>query len=109
MAQSGNIFDGVHPDPSGEQFLEMVRSRGMRVERIVSTGQVTPEGQWYDQSWTEWVLLLQGEAHVLFDREAAPRILRPGDWLEMKPRERHRVVHTDANTPTIWLAVHDGP
>ena len=108
MAQSGNIFDGVHLDPSREQFLELMRSSGMRVERIVSSGQVTPEGQWYDQNWTEWVLLLQGKAQIQFETEEAPRVLHPGDWLEIKPRERHRVTCTDDKQPTIWIAVHDG-
>ncbi|MCC2097447.1 MAG: cupin [Hyphomicrobiales bacterium] len=109
MPGAGNIFSGVRLDPAGEQFLELARSGGMRIERIVSSGQTTPEGEWYDQAWTEWVLLLQGGAHVLFEGEAEPRILQPGDWLEIRPRQRHRVVYTDAGAATIWLAVHDGP
>ena len=28
----------------------------IRVERIVSNGQVTPEGEWYDQDLDEWCL-----------------------------------------------------
>jgi len=109
VSDSGNIFTGVKLDKSGEQFLELVRSRNMRIERIISSGQVTPEGQWYDQDWTEWVLLLQGKAQIQFETEEAPRVLHPGDWLEIRPRERHRVVYTDDDQPAIWVAVHDGP
>lgn len=36
----------------------------IRVERIVSNGQVTPEGEWYDQDLDEWVVVLEGEARL---------------------------------------------
>jgi cupin 2 domain-containing protein len=36
--------------------------KGVRIERIVSTGQSTPEDQTYKQESDEWVLLLTGAA-----------------------------------------------
>ncbi len=53
-------------------------------------------------------MLLSGAAGLLFDGEAAPRSLRPGDCVEIPAHARHRVEWTDANEPTVWLAVHVG-
>ncbi len=45
---------------------------------------------------------------ALHEGGEAPRILRPGSYPEIPPRVRHRVEWTDANQPTVWLAVHSG-
>lgn len=103
---SGNIFADVPVDPGQEEFSNLLKLPGTRVERIVSLGQTTPEGQWYDQDWTEWVIVLQGHARILLEGETEPRDLRPGDWLELAAGVRHRVVFTDPTQPTIWIAVH---
>jgi cupin 2 domain-containing protein len=79
---------------------------GARIERIVSTGQASPPGFWYDQDWAEWVVVLAGSARLLIEGEAEPRILAPGDYLEIPPHVRHRVEWTDGAESTIWLAVH---
>jgi cupin 2 domain-containing protein len=78
----------------------------VRIERIVSTGQASPPGFWYDQPWTEWVLLLAGAAGLLFEDEPTPRPLKAGDYLLIPAGQRHRVEWTDATQPTVWLAVH---
>ena len=80
----------------------------MRIERIVSTGQASPPGFWYDQDWAEWVLVLSGAAGLEFEGEAAPRRLGPGDCVLIPAHARHRVAWTDAHQPTVWLAVHYG-
>ncbi|MHB8801619.1 MAG: cupin domain-containing protein, partial [Rhodocyclaceae bacterium] len=77
-----------------------------RIERIVSTGQASPEGFWYDQPRDEWVLLLSGSAGLRFADEADVRELRPGDWLLIPAGCKHRVEWTDAAQPSVWLAVH---
>jgi cupin 2 domain-containing protein len=81
----------------------------IRIERIVSTGQTTPAGQFLDQDWTEWVLVLQGSARVLFEGEAKPKLLGPGDYVHIPPHIRHRVEWTLPDEPTIWLAIHYKP
>jgi cupin 2 domain-containing protein len=78
----------------------------LRVERIVSTGQSSPG--WFDQAWSEWVIVLSGEAEVVFEDEAEPRRLQPGDYVLIVPHRRHRVAWTDPSKPTVWLAVHFG-
>ena len=35
--------------------------------------------------------------------------LRPGDWVEIPAHARHRVEWTQADPPTVWLAVHRAP
>ncbi len=103
----GSLFSGVQAgSASGEVFDELLARPGLRIERIVSTGQASPPGCWYDQADGEWVVLLAGEARLLIAGETAPRTLRPGDWLDLPPHCRHRVEWTSPDQPTIWLAVH---
>ena len=77
----------------------------MRVERIVSTGQASPPGEWYEQHRAEWVVLLQGEAELAFGDGSRLR-LGPGDDLLIPAGERHRVEWTRDDPPCIWLAIH---
>jgi cupin 2 domain-containing protein len=87
-------------------FTELLSAPHLRIERIVSTGQASPEAGWFDQAWSEWVIVLSGEARVAFEDEGEPRRLRAGDYIFIPSHRRHRVVWTDPNRPTVWLAVH---
>jgi cupin 2 domain-containing protein len=78
----------------------------LRIERIVSTGQTTSEGQWYDQETDEWVLLVEGAARLRIEGEREDRELGEGDWILLPAHCRHRVTWTRAEPPTVWLAVH---
>ncbi len=101
-----NIFAGISDRLNDERIDAIVSADGVRIERIVSTGQASPPGFWYDQDWTEWVMLLSGSAGLLFEDEAEPRVLRPGDHVTIPAHARHRVEWTDATQSTVWLAVH---
>ncbi|MGC8476416.1 MAG: cupin domain-containing protein [Acetobacteraceae bacterium] len=79
---------------------------GARIERIVSLGQASPEGFWYDQERAEFVALLAGSARLRIADEAAARLLGPGDWLVLPAHCRHRVEATSAGSAAVWLAVH---
>jgi cupin 2 domain-containing protein len=83
----------------------LLRTEHVRIERIVSTGQASPPGFWYDQAEGEWVVLLHGAARLSIAGEAAPRSLTAGDILHLPPRLRHRVEWTDPTEPTVWLAI----
>ena len=102
----GNIFANVPEGLLEEQLTELLSAPGLRIERIVSTGQASPPDFWYDQDGAEWVLVLSGSAGLLFEGEDEPRVLRRGDYVLIPPRARHRVAWTDPKQPTIWLAVH---
>ena len=102
-----NLFAGLPRSTlDNEQFCELLARPGLRIERIVSNGQASPEGFWYDQPDGEWVTLLQGEALLRFADEPEARRLRAGDFVNIAPRRRHRVDWTDPEQPTIWLAIH---
>ena len=94
------------PQPADAERVDALLSRpGLRIERIVSWGQASPPGFWYDQGEGEWVLLLSGAARLRFEDEAEARLLGPGDWVDIGAHRRHRVDWTDPTAPTIWLAV----
>ena len=88
-----------------EIFSDLLKRPGLRIERIVSTGQRSPPDFWYDQAEGEWVTVLQGEAKLRFADEAEARHLRAGDFVDIAPHRRHRVEWTPADQTTIWLAV----
>jgi cupin 2 domain-containing protein len=101
-----NLFALVPPAASHEQFTALLMAANLRLERIVSHAHASPEGFWYDQEWAEWVIVLQGSAGLHFEGEGAPRVLSPGDYIDIPPHARHRVAWTDATEPTVWLALH---
>lgn len=104
---AGNLFAGLPAAALAEERFEALLERpGVRVERIVSTGQGTPAGDWYDQPGDEWVVLLRGGADLLVEGETAPRALAPGDWVFLPAHCRHRVERTDPDGLTVWLALH---
>ena len=106
-AKAGNLGRGLPAGPLAAELAEtLCRGEGLRIERIVSTGQATPEGEWYDQEGDEWVLLVAGAARLLIAGEAEERELRPGDWLLLPAHCRHRVIWTESDPPTVWLAIH---
>jgi cupin 2 domain-containing protein len=102
-----NLFANL-PDKADEERLDdLLKRRGVRLERIVSTGQASPPDFWYDQDWDEWVVVMAGSAGLTIAGEAE-MTLRPGDYVFLPAHTRHRVEWTDADTPTVWLALHIG-
>lgn len=100
-----NLFDGIDPAAPAERLDDLLVRPGVRIERIVSTGQPSPPDHWYDQGWDEWVLLVAGAA-VLEFASGRRQPLTPGDHLLIPTGTRHRVASTDPGRPTVWLAVH---
>lgn len=101
-----NLFADIPDCLADEQVIGLVSGPGIRIERIVSTGQASPPGFWYDQDREEWVMLLAGSAAVAFAGEPEPRRLAPGSYLHIPAHVRHRVEWTSASPPAVWLAVH---
>jgi cupin 2 domain-containing protein len=104
--KDGNLFTASSTVAAAEVFEELLTGGNFKLERIVSTGQATPPGEWYDQDRDEWVVLLSGSAMIAFEGEPSPRTLRPGDYLQIAAHRRHRVEWTDPQQPTVWLALH---
>ncbi|MGB9194157.1 MAG: cupin domain-containing protein, partial [Azonexus sp.] len=110
-AQGARVMDSIFANlprstATDEQFSDLLKRPDLRIERIVSTGQCSPPGFWYDQPDGEWVLLIQGEARLRLADEAAARHLKAGDFVDIAPHRRHRVDWTTPEQPTIWLAIH---
>lgn len=99
-----NLFENIPENAPEELVTELLKAGDVRIERIVSSGQASPEGFWYDQSENEWVLLLKGFATLSFE-EGGAIDLKPGDFLNIPAGQRHRVEKTDSDNRTVWLAV----
>jgi len=105
--KAGSLFDGLPSRDSSDEAVEILcRKTAARIERIVSTGQTTPEDEWYDQAADEWVLLVEGGARLRIEGERQDRTLAPGDYLLLPAHCRHRVTWTEREPPTVWLAIH---
>ena len=103
---TGNLFANVSRALEQEEITELLAAPNVTIERIVSFGQASPPGFWYDQARPEWVILLAGAAGLRFEGDAEIRTLKSGDYLHIPAHQRHRVEWTDQSEPTIWLAVH---
>jgi cupin 2 domain-containing protein len=101
-----NLFANVPSSLPDEEVIELLSAENVRIERVVSMGQANPPGRWHDQDWAEWVVVLTGSARLLFEGEREPRLMKPGDFVNIPPHVRHRVEWTDLTVPTAWLAVH---
>jgi cupin 2 domain-containing protein len=99
-----NLFENIPEFAPEEVFTELLAAEGVHVERIVSFGQVSPEGFWYDLSENEWILLLEGSATLAFQDKPSVD-LKPGEYLRLPAGGRHRVEKTSETGRTIWLAI----
>ena len=98
-----NLFAHI-PESLREELTEtLVNTSSVRIERIVSHGQASPKEFWYDQLEHEWVIVLQGAARLQFEDELVE--LKPGDFVNIPARRKHRVEWTTPDEFTVWLAV----
>jgi cupin 2 domain-containing protein len=100
-----NLFSDIPAGLENELFETLASSDKVVVERIVSTGQVSPAEGWYDQDRNEFVVVLRGSARLEFEDGSLCK-LAAGDWVDIPAHRKHRVAWTDQTTETVWLAVH---
>lgn len=99
-----NIFADLPDNLHAEVFEKLVDSDNISIERIVSKGHASPKTGWYDQETNEWVIVLKGEAKLVFEDQ--PEVhLKAGDYINIAAHTRHRVAWTPSDSETIWLAV----
>ena len=98
-----NLYENIPSVLSEELFETLVKTPTLHIKRILSRGQTT---DWYNQDEHEWVVILQGSAHLRIEGEEEPHKLIAGDYLEIPSRTRHRVEWTHPEETTIWLAIH---
>lgn len=99
-----NLFQNLARSEA-ERFDALLARGPVRIERIVSWGQASPPGFWYDQSEGEWVALLTGQARLRLLDPDEMLAMQAGDSLWIPPRRRHRVDWTAPDCATVWLAI----
>jgi cupin 2 domain-containing protein len=103
---ANNIYSEI-PNQLPAEIVECIlKKENIVIERIISNGHITTAGQWYDQANDEWVILLQGQAILLFEEHQKQVTLNPGDYLLIPAHARHRVEWTVPEFSTIWVAIH---
>jgi len=100
-----NIYSSIPADIPVDLIQDILITGSFKIERIVSKGNSSPEGFWYDQDQNEWVLLLKGSAGLLFEGTDDVLTLKPGDYVNIPAHLKHRVEWTDPTTETVWVAV----
>ena len=98
-----NIFEQIIVDKNEEKFFEIFKNETIKIEKIVSNGQISPENFWYEQEKSEFILLLEGFAILEFENREVE--LKKGDCINIKAKQKHRVKFTSLDEPTIWFAV----
>ena len=104
-SDQSNLLSSACPAAGEERVDPLFHGSGWRLELIHSCLASSPADFWYDQTETEWVLVLRGSAQLQFEDEQQPRDLCVGDSVLITPHRRHRVVTTDPDPGTLWLAL----
>ena len=100
----GNLFSNIPIITMDELFEDVIVTDFTRIQRIISRGQSSPEGFWYDQPENELVVIIQGKGVLEF--ENGDRMdMEVGDFAAIPAHRKHRVAWTDPDTETIWLAI----
>jgi cupin 2 domain-containing protein len=103
MGHIPNLLADAQPPAIGERFDVLLRQGKLLIERIVSSGDVTPTR--CVQAQDEWVMLVQGQATL--DVDGHTHQLHTGDHLFLPAGTPHTVMSTASGT--VWLAVHLHP
>ena len=99
-----NIFSHLPEFPQKEEIVEKIFEGDVTIERIVSTGQSSPKDFYYEQEKSEFVILLSGSATLELNDKIIE--LHSGDYLNIPALTKHRVIETDPQAHTVWLAIH---
>lgn len=97
-----NFFEIDTLGETEEAFMTFLETNNVKIERIVSRGQTSEKGFYYNQEEGEWIIVLEGEAELGYP-DGSTTLLKKGDTLYLPPHKRHRVNKT--TNPTLWLAV----
>ena len=99
-----NFLEDLPVSLESEVFEDVLTSDNVRIERILSNGQTSPDEGWYDQSEHEWVLVLEGAGQIEYE-DGSNVSLKKGDYLYIPAHKKHRVSWTDPEQITVWLAI----
>jgi len=100
---NANLYDQSAASAREEVAETLYADEKVHIEHIISTGQGSPEGFWYDQKQNEWVCVLEGQGVIQWEDDSK-KVLKKGDWVLIPAHVRHRVLSTSSTPPCIWLA-----
>jgi len=100
-----NIFSLIPDNLENELVESLFKNEKINIERIISKGHRSPEKGWYDQVHDEWVIVLKGAATLEFESSKTVS-LESGDYIHIAAHTKHKVIWTEPNLETVWLAVH---
>lgn len=101
-----NLFSNIPDILPEELFSSIIKRDTVHIERIVSKGHSTLPEQWYDQAWDEWVIVLEGQAVLVYEQNLQTLPMTVGDYVLIPAHTKHRVEWTAPDSQTVWLAVH---
>ncbi len=101
-----NIYSKVPGRKGKEAFKTLLVNKKLKIERIISQGQVTEKGKWLKEARDEWVIVLKGAGKLRFRKDNRLIKLTDGDYVLIPANTFHRVEWTSLRQKTIWLAVH---
>jgi cupin 2 domain-containing protein len=105
MKIAGNIFKLSNKQNHDSEEFDTLFDGAVKIERILSSGHITPHEYWYNQPKDEWVLLIQGSARLVFaDNQEVT--LEAGDYIFIPAHQKHRVSYTSSEPSCVWLAIH---
>lgn len=99
MTSQPNIYEIPLLREGCEHFTLLFQNDHLKIESIRSWLKIP--GEWYDQDEDEWVILLEGEAHL--EIAQTKHILSRGEYLFIPKHTKHRVLSTSENS--LWLAI----
>jgi len=102
----GNIYAKIPAIKDKEAFQTLLVNKKLKIERIISQGQVTAKGKWLKEARDEWVIVLKGVAKLRFRNDSRLIKLKAGDYVLIPANTSHRVEWTSLRQKTIWLAVY---
>ncbi len=106
MPNKDSLFSMIPNNLPEELFTTIIEKEGVKIERIVSDGHRSDPDFWYDQDMNEFVLIVQGSGTIQFQGQREPLTLSVGEYVFIPSHTKHRVVSTEMNAKTIWLAIH---
>lgn len=99
-----NLFENIPSHLEDELADILLLHENIKIEKIVSQGHSSPKQGWYDQEENEWVILLEGEATLVF-KNGKTLHMKKGDFLNIPAHEKHKVIYTSSEPKAIWLAI----
>ena len=101
-----NIYAKIPAVKDKESFQALLVNKKLKIERIISQGQVTEQGKWLKEARDEWVIVLKGAGRLRFRKDNCLITLKAGDYVLIPAHTSHRVEWTSRKENTIWLAVY---